>query len=189
MFIHLNIFSWLTFPLGKLVSQHDSVRAKWCGSSEEHCFLFHLLRVKQGHVEVRFGQGGEGGDVVLGVLALACPVPSLAQAAEVRGLLLIPRVPAHGAGAAGMQRAGRQSACCRRVLFKVSAVAVLCSSVLFVKVFLTFTLATLVCGCFSCLFHGTKMQSNGGVKEVHLHFALNPLFCSCTWRWRIAARR
>lgn len=31
------------------------------------------------------------------------------------------------------------------------------------------------------------MQTKGAVKEVLLHFALNPLFCSCMWRCRIAA--
>lgn len=121
MLIHVNIFSWLT-SLGKLVSQHDGARAKRRGSSGEHCFFFCVLRVKQqGHEVWGGGAGGPG------------PGLSFVQAAEVRGLL-IPWVPTHGAGA-GLQWAGRQPACCRRLLFKVSAVAVLCSFVLFVEVF------------------------------------------------------
>lgn len=58
MFIHLNIFSWLT-SLGKLVSQRDGARAKRRGSCGEHCFFFCVLRVKQqGHVEVGWGCWG-----------------------------------------------------------------------------------------------------------------------------------
>lgn len=148
MLIHVNIFSWLT-SLGKLVSQHDGARAKRRGSSGEHCFFFCVLRVKQqGHEVWGGGAGGPG------------PGLSFVQAAEVKGLL-IPWVPTHGAGA-GLQWAGRQPACCRRLLFKVSAVAVLCSFVLFVEVFfLTFTLAMLLCGCFFLFVPGHRDANQG----------------------------